>query len=121
MEGLMMTTEKRLFDDNSKFIKEDFNKRLIRLDHALRVITPEGATKLPNDQLVILLTARKKLKNLPTADAVEVVQCKDCKHGMKSHLQPRHAKSYLCRHSWEGEYHEPDHFCSYGERKDNAR
>lgn len=57
------------------------------------------------------------ISEAPTVDAVEVVRCKDCKHGMKSHLQPRHAKNYLCRHSWEGEYHEPDHFCSYGERK----
>lgn len=57
------------------------------------------------------------IENAPAVDAVEVVRCKDCKHGMKSHLQPRHTKNYLCRHSWEGEYHEPDHFCSYGERK----
>ena len=47
------------------------------------------------------------------------VRCKDCKYGMKSHLQPRHSKNYLCRNSWEGEYHEPEHFCSYGERKDD--
>lgn len=59
----------------------------------------------------------KAMELFPTVDAVEVVRCKDCRHGMKSHLQPRHAKNYLCRHSWEGEYHEPDHFCSYGERR----
>ena len=71
-----MATEKRLMDDNTKFIKEDFYKRLIRLDDALRVITPEGATSLHDDQLVILLTARKKLKSVPIVDAVEVEKYK---------------------------------------------
>ena len=61
-----------------------------------------------------------RINEQPTVDAVEVVRCKDCKYGMKSHLQPRHAKNYLCRHSWEGEYHEPNHFCSYGERRTDA-
>lgn len=67
-----------LFQDNFKFIKEDFSKRFIRLDDALRAITPENATNLPDDQLVILITARKKLKSAPIVDAVEVVRCKDC-------------------------------------------
>lgn len=54
-----MATENMLFNEDTKFIREDFNKRLIRLDDALRAITPESATILPDDQLVILLTARK--------------------------------------------------------------
>ena len=49
------------------------NRRLVWLDEALKVITPEGATQLPDVQLVMLMTARKKLKNLPTVDAMEVV------------------------------------------------
>lgn len=53
-------------------------------------------------------------------DVEKVVRCKDCKYGMKSHLQPPYEKrTHLCRHSWEGEYHEPDHFCAYGERRDD--
>lgn len=62
---------------------------------------------------------KKEIDKLPTVDAVEVVRCKDCKYGMKSHCQPPYEeRTHLCRHSWEGEYHKPDHFCSYGERKD---
>ena len=56
------------------------------------------------------------IDEVPIVDAVEVVRCRDCKYGMKSYLQPRHEKNYLCRHSWEGEYHKPDHFCAYGEK-----
>ena len=55
-----------------------------------------------------------------TVDAVEVVRCKDCKHGMKSRLHTdRHPKPYLCTKTWEGGYHETDYYCAYGERKDN--
>lgn len=53
-------------------------------------------------------------------DVVPVVRCKDCKHGMKARLQPRHAKNYLCKQMWDGGYNEPDHFCSYGKRKHNG-
>lgn len=49
------------------------NRRLVWLNEALKVITPEGATQLPDVQLVMLMTTRKKLKNLPTVDAMEVV------------------------------------------------
>lgn len=50
----------------------------------------------------------------PTADVVEVVRCKDCKHGSPN-------GKYGCRvyHYRRYETHdmEPDDFCSYAERR----
>ena len=42
------------------------------------------------------------------ADFVEVVRCKDCIHANDD--------GTICRHS-AGRAVEPEHFCSYGERK----
>lgn len=48
------------------------------------------------------------IRAMPTADVVEVVRCKDCKHNV----------SEVCRHDlamnhiWDGAY------CAYGERKE---
>ena len=46
---------------------------------------------------------------LPTADAVEVVRCKDCVHGQYS------KGGYLCEYD-KYAYYAASHFCSYGER-----
>ena len=52
-------------------------------------------------------------------DAVEVVRCKDCKHCYKATFS---STGYRCK-VW-GVYDKdcevtPEHYCSYGERKDN--
>ena len=43
-----------------------------------------------------------------TADVVEVVRCKDCKHFV----------SEICRHDFAMNFCRGDDFCSYGERKE---
>ena len=51
----------------------------------------------------------------PAVDAVEVVQCKDCKH-----CDP---ENYHCDHPMGTAAplrRKPDDFCSYGERKEGA-
>ena len=49
----------------------------------------------------------------PAVDAVEVVRCKDCKY----YCNGWHCNLYLnVSHETK-----PDHFCSYGERRDNER
>lgn len=105
-----------LFNDNFKFIKEDFSKRFIRLDDALRAITPENATSFPDDQLVILLTARKKLKSVPIIDAVPVVRCKDCKFYKDS---PMGGKGCHTHFNGRTEFipKNDNDFCSYGGKK----
>lgn len=63
----------------------------------------------------------------PTVDAVEVVRCKDCKHGVWDEEEQLwecvvgadvtgDADTYAMFH----EYNEAEHFCSYGERKTDA-
>lgn len=62
---------------------------------------------------------------LPAVDAVEVVRCKDCRWGVESDFY----KTYKCTIDAEydenaGEYigfvewHKAEHFCSYGERRE---
>ena len=60
------------------------------------------------------------VRNAPTVDAVEVVRCKDCKHCYKATFS---STGYRCK-VW-GVYDKdcevtPEHYCSYGERKDDA-
>lgn len=65
-------------------------------------------------------------KNIPTADVVEVVRCKDCKH---SYINSFSAQSgvALCKF-WSNRAEgnnlvvQQDDYCSYGERKcDNGK
>lgn len=54
-----------------------------------------------------------EVMNAPAVDAVEVVRCKDCKHGEID--DPDFPYQYYCRmgHMWNDAYH----FCADGERK----
>ena len=56
------------------------------------------------------------LKDIPAADVVEVVRCKDCLYSREryGHLECIHGVSY--RNTWN----KPDFFCAYGERKEGA-
>ena len=63
----------------------------------------------------------KEIANAPIVDAVEVVRCKDCKHGIVDACTNR----LLCArcgeirpngHVWGGCSTIPENFCSYGER-----
>ena len=56
----------------------------------------------------------------PAADVVEVVRCKDCKHGQRNNSGQLRGR-YIC------EYHQdyaplfsPYHFCSNGERREQT-
>lgn len=54
----------------------------------------------------------EKLDALPTADAVEVVRCKDCKN----------RNSFFCpieKESGTAHWFEDEDYCSFGERKEN--
>lgn len=60
-----------------------------------------------------LTSLREVLEDTPTADVVAVVRCKDC----------RIARPDIMIDGWyhcdnNDMVHRPDHFCSYGERKD---
>lgn len=53
------------------------------------------------------------LSHVPTADVVEVVRCKDCKHIKEEHFNIM-PDGFSCELS--GLMVEPEHYCSYGER-----
>lgn len=71
-------------------------------------------------------TIEEVLKQTKTVDAVEVCRCKDCKHwctvncvtnyGSCSKLEDRYKED--CESSFD-ETTRFDHFCSYGERRNN--
>lgn len=63
----------------------------------------------------------------PTVEAVEVVRCKDCKHGVWDEEEQMWKCVYSAEFDddiseWLGfyEFNEGEHFCSRGERKDNV-
>ena len=83
-----MATEKRLIDANA--MRQDWLEN--------------GENEFVYDTNAVL----DSIDAQPTADAVEVVRCKDCKHKDRMPGQP----NIVC---WQ--MHDDD-FCSYGERKD---
>ena len=106
-----MTPENWLFNGIDQIFVEDFSNKFIRLDDALRAIAPEIPTNFSDNELVLLLTARKKIKSLPTVDAVEVVRCKDCRHAKE---QDEDGVAWC--NGWL-QYVFGEHFCSYGEKR----
>lgn len=73
------------------------------------------------DEFVKMLVPRI-LNNLPTADVVEVVRCKDCEHKKEIPNCQKELYSSSCvacsYHS--GLIMDGNDFCSYGERKEGA-
>ena len=58
---------------------------------------------------------RKRLKELPAVDAVEVVRCKGCRLATEDILLEG---CYICRMT--DRITEADHYCDYGVRKEGA-
>lgn len=55
------------------------------------------------------------LENVPTADVVKVVRCKDCVIGI-TNTAKMGAGWYWCKNNQQ--YHKSDHYCGYGELKE---
>lgn len=53
--------------------------------------------------------------DMPTADVVEVVRCKDCKHARVHDYAPAECQ-YYC--TLAVNYHTKDFFCALGERRE---
>lgn len=77
-----------------------------------------------NGDMISSEEVEQAIKEAPTVDAVEVVRCKDCKHGVWDEEEQLwecvvgadvdgDADTYALFH----EYNEAEHFCSYGERR----
>lgn len=69
------------------------------------------------DFLCGVATAITEIENAPTVDAVEVVRCKDCKNGRQPWLEGQTMVKCMVGKTM---LVTPEHFCSYGERKDNG-
>lgn len=68
---------------------------------------------------------RGMLKNeriAPTADVVEVVRCKDCKHLTVVNNESVYARCEKTGYIfWSFETDTREHFCAYGERSENGK
>ena len=86
--------------------------RLIDADRALEIVRDQGITH-PN-AYHLTNYATLILREAPTVDAVTVVRCEKCKHGMKMVGNSYH---YCVTHNTKMC---ADDFCSYGERKEGT-
>ena len=91
-------------------------KRLISLDDVLQKLLIDAAESKGIIRSLILDVV-DYLKKQPVIDAVEVVRCKDCKNGRQPWLEGQTMVKCMVG---KGAIVTPEHFCSYGERKDNA-
>src|SRR5574344_1923617 len=103
----MMSEEKRLIDANA-FLKDILTAGI-------------GKTIIEYSESDIAYMIRKR----PTEDAVPVVRCRECKHHRDKNEQEQQylvEDILMCTSPdatddcWNAVW--PDHFCSYGERKD---
>ena len=95
----------------NKYISIEEVERIIRNDVPLKLLMTNSLNCAIKNGIEIAEIISKKAK---PADVVEVVRCKDC----------RMAEEYLMIDGWyycnNNELsHKPNHFCSYGERKEN--
>ena len=60
--------------------------------------------------------SRNIVEDIPTADVVEVVRCKDCKHSKMADYIPAKCP-YFCK--LMANCHSGDFFCSMGERRED--
>lgn len=73
-----------------------------------------AAEKISENHNIPLSELVDTFAEIPSADVVEVVRCKDCLYAMKKygHIECINGVSY--RNCWN----QPDDYCRYGERAD---
>ena len=87
----------------------------IKREDALRAFNGIYSTVDADDILRHLHKSVDVIKNIPSADVVEVVRCNDCKHIKEEHFNIM-PDGFSCELS--GLMVEPERYCSYGERAD---
>ena len=97
-------------------------KRLIDLDKLIAYfveqynIAVEDPDPVSGYVMAALRGCIAYFKTIPTVDAVEVVRCKDCKHCLETSAS---STKIACSKGVNWRAVEPNHYCSYGERKDH--
>lgn len=72
--------------------------------------------KYPYDIAGKTATAIKMIEDLPSADVVEVVRCKDCKYLYQEYIGGD--LEWMCKSSDGIVLPTPNSYCSYGERRE---
>ena len=102
-------------------------KTLIALSDALHVVNDvRNFLPVQLHDMSLVLTISEMLKDLPSVDAVELVRCKDCQHG----IFDEEKGVWKCVESAEWDegmgdwfgfvvYHPSDFYCANGERRHN--
>ena len=89
---------------------------LISREAAVHVLCEENINRPLDSDRWLISDIYKKIEELPTVDAVEVVRCKDCKR-WKTVIDRKKAEYGICQ-SWTLlEVTMSDGFCSKGERR----
>ena len=70
----------------------------------------------------VFASVRKMVELLPTADAVEVLRCKDCKYSIPLSKEMLRCKFHTVEYFTGTSFLDvlPTSFCSFGERKDEC-
>lgn len=92
---------------------------LIRYVERQRVIIKDG-TSVAEAMRIQGHAFRRAVESCPTADVVEVVRCRDCKYGEPKTCPITGVELLICRHRCVNSAVEKDHFCSYGERREQG-
>ena len=112
-----MATEKRLIDANA------LTNAIEHIDWyhiSLQGTLAKGANSQLHTPLYKADDIYKSLEDAPAVDAVEVVRCKDCTNKRKA-IPAENGQVIFCSIWGRGWCRvDPNDFCSYGERKDNA-
>lgn len=105
---------------DKKYVEIDEVRKCIDAVQSYRESLQVGAMDLDADGVVIKISQR--IENLPAADVVEVVRCKNCEH--KVDFKGRvmcSRKAGRIGLEWYGlTATSNEHFCSYGQKKEGA-
>lgn len=93
----------------------------IKREDAIQAVK-DNSYSLNDDELIEVngFGAIDSINELPSADAIEVVRCKDCKYLKPYTSQYGSGQFCECPCSFGGQgIKKPDDYCSYGERRDD--
>ena len=83
-----------------------------------RYIDADALLNMLPDDLPYKASVKRVLMQAPTADVVEVVRCKDCKHCTLTEEGEYNPEDIVCDYFMTDGMQAND-FCSYGERRAN--
>lgn len=95
--------------------------KYIEREKAFELVTDLAGQASTKSAYSAFWKAANALKEIPTADVVEVVRCKDCKWYQEGNLLAPNKFCFRLEHPTEdrkiGYNYAPDDFCSYGEKR----